>query len=508
MKIYKGFEEARNGTTIPVFLSGRTMESRYNPQRDAENLLGSITNEGTFNFYVVLGIGSGLFIKLLSEKNPQAVILALELYDEDIDFLLQNDYVKTLSKKDNIIFTSLSNLETNLTQNYLPAKYGNLKIIEQRAWVNENAEHIESINSILKKTLGIISADYSVQAHFGKIWNSNIMNNAFLAEKFCRQNNFSFTKDIINKTAVIVAAGPSLDKSISILKNQSEVNPYFVISTDTASQTLIQNQIIPQVIISIDGQSVSYNHFIKKTEGCKESLYLFDLCANSSAAKNLLQKGYKVDFFCSGHPLSTAINSVNHNYFPTLFSGAGTVTITALDLAIQSGFKDIFILGADFSYINGKAYAAGTYLDTLYNQKASKLKQTEEVFSKLMYRTELKELSSNIKTTQILEAYKTSMEKYLESNNISFSKEKDIYKLSCIGIPKNQGLFYYSADNSKTHDFSIKSFFSKLNNANSQESEIILLPYIAWLRNNSKYKNLSYSELQKLALGSIVRYNI
>ena len=101
MKIYKGFEEARNGTTIPVFLSGRTMESRYNPQRDAENLLGSITNEGTYNFFVVLGIGSGLFIKLLSEKNPHAVILALELYDEDIDFLSQNDNVKSLSKKEN-----------------------------------------------------------------------------------------------------------------------------------------------------------------------------------------------------------------------------------------------------------------------------------------------------------------------------------------------------------------------------------------------------------------------
>ena len=93
MQIYKGFEAAKNGTQIPVFVSGRTMESRYNPQRDAENLCNSINEE---SFFLVLGIGSGLFISLLTQKFPHAKIIGLELYDEDINFLMQQKLLQKL----------------------------------------------------------------------------------------------------------------------------------------------------------------------------------------------------------------------------------------------------------------------------------------------------------------------------------------------------------------------------------------------------------------------------
>ena len=129
MQIYKEFTAAKTGSLIPLFQSGRTMESRYNPQRDAESLCCSITEASSF--FLVLGIGSGIFIKCLSLKFPEAKIIALELYEEDIDFLLQNEELKQLKENPNIILGSLGELENLLLQNYLPAKYGNLKIIEQ-----------------------------------------------------------------------------------------------------------------------------------------------------------------------------------------------------------------------------------------------------------------------------------------------------------------------------------------------------------------------------------------
>ena len=102
MKIYKSFEQAKNGTTIPVFISGKTMESRYNPERDAETLCNSI--EDGFNFFLVLGIGSGLFIKKLSERFPVSRIIALELYQDDIDFLEQSEIIKDLKNNPQIIY--------------------------------------------------------------------------------------------------------------------------------------------------------------------------------------------------------------------------------------------------------------------------------------------------------------------------------------------------------------------------------------------------------------------
>lgn len=509
MKIYKAFEEAKNGTKIPVFLSGRSMESRYNPQRDAENLCNNI--EANLQFFLVLGIGSGIFIELLSQKYPAAKIIGLELYKEDIDFLKESETIKKLCKNPLITFTPLEKLEETLEQNYLPARYGNLKIIEQRGWINEIQDKIESINSILRKSLGIISADYSVQAHFGKIWTSNILNNSLLAEK----HSLSFFEDrenILKKTAVIVAAGPSLDKTISILSDKNSRSEYFIFSTDTAGQALIKQGIIPEVIVSIDGQAVSYNHFMKEEEFHKAEiksapLFAFDLCSNFSAAKYIFESGNKVMFFSSGHPLSRAINVSNGNILNNIFSGAGTVTISALDLALLSGFTKLLILGADFSYFNGKAYTAGTYLDTLYNQSSSKLLKAEQSFSKLMFRTELKSITENIKTTEILEAYRLSLEKYLQEKNISFTNENDIYVLECkssFNNSINQGMGIFK----KSASFSLKPFIKKVLESSSEEIEPLLLPYIAWLRNNDKYKNLTYNELLNLALQSIVSYNI
>ena len=163
----------------------------------------------------------------------------------------------------------------------------------------------------------------------------------------------------------------------------------------------------------------------------KKPLYAFDFCSNFSAVKHLAEAGANITFFCSGHPLSSAINLSTGSPFPLLFSGAGTVTITALDFALQAGFQKLMILGADFAYQEGKAYTSGTYLDTLYNNASSKLSETEQTFAKLMYRTELIDLSDKIKTTQILQAYKTSLEKYLTDKNISFRKKDQIYRLEC-----------------------------------------------------------------------------
>ena len=100
------------------------------------------------------------------------------------------------------------------------------------------------------------------------------------------------------------------------------------------------------------------------------------------------------------------------------------------------------------------------------------------------------------------------MENYLKGKNIHFSKEKDIYRLINDSSATKEGLFHYSDRDNINHNFSTKNFFSKLEKAKPEETEVFLLPYIAWLRNNSKYNNLSYRELQKLALESIVRYNI
>lgn len=499
--IYSGIEEARNGTKIPVFLSGKTMESRYNPERDAQNLCASV--ECDARFFLVTGIGSGIFIKFLNQKFPDAKIVAVENTDADIDFLMQLEAVKECSKKPNICLTSIDKLFDCVINNYLPAKYGDLKVIEQRAWLMENPDAASRISEAVSRAAGIVSADFSVQAHFGKLWLKNIMENAKLAETLCRKDTnkdyLQLSKEDLSKTAVVAAAGPSLDDFLKTLKSD-QIDDYFFIATDTAYSSLLKHNIQADFCVSIDGQSVSYNHFLHNLNNCK-TIFGFDLCANSSAASNLNESGQNIFFFCSGHPLAAAINNSAKHFMPELFSGSGTVTITAVDLAVKLGFTDIIIPGADFSYSDGKAYTSGTYLESLYNKNASKIKNSETAFSTLMYRTPLTRISENRHTTQVLEAYKTSLENYLTSKNISFCLENGYYRLT---VPKGLKTDF----NSGKSNFSFSAFMNKLTSAKPEEAEVLLLPYIAWLRNNPVYKNNSYEELLQLAFNTIVSYNI
>ena len=508
--LYTAFETARNGTQIPVLYNNRTIESRYNPESEAQKLCSSI--EKHYDFFLVLGLASGLFVKLLHETFPQSKIICIERSQQEINFLLQMQRVKKLYESENIIITDFSKLVPTLTQNYVPARYGDMKIIELRAWVNENSDILTFLQNNLKKALGIISADYSVQSHFGKIWQKNIMNNL----KFLSENTFAkpflsvleLTKSL--KTAAVIAAGPTLEKAVLELKRNED--NYFIISTDTAFSTLLKSDIIPQAVISIDGQQVSSSHFINsKTKACfNHTVFFFDLCSNSSIAKNILQHNGRLIFFKSGHPLCE-LADINNNSIPKLFSGSGTVTIAATDLAVKLGFSNIKVFGADFSYINGKPYAKGTYLENIFTSRSTRLQNAEAKYLSLMYRTPLIQTGCKNYTTEILNAYKTSFEQYLSDNSLRFIKQNDCYELHSqhnqahnLSVSSNFSVF-----SGQTFDYN--SFLNKLqvnlNGLQKNNADFItaLLPYIAWLRKTTG--EIQFEKLLKLAQSDIVSYN-
>ena len=82
-QLYASLLTAKNGSVIPVFADGKTMESRYNPQNDATRFIETIPFS---SFYIIFGIGSGIAIETLLNKYPQAFFLCLEKSQNDINF--------------------------------------------------------------------------------------------------------------------------------------------------------------------------------------------------------------------------------------------------------------------------------------------------------------------------------------------------------------------------------------------------------------------------------------
>ena len=496
--IYDKIIDSKSGVKIPVFTSGRTVDSRYDPVRESLRILQQI--KPSTRFLIVLGIASGTLINTIKQNRKNIFIIGVEKSQAEIDFLLQLDTVRTLYKTNDICLCPYEQLEQKIVQNYLPSFYGNLEVIEQPGWTAENKDILPEIKKNISNSLSIVSADFSVQSHFGKLWTHNILSNLLLLEK---TNNTagSNTYDIdISKTAVVFAAGPSLDRTIrTFMENGSKKN-YFLIATDTAFSTLLSYGLIPDAVVSIDGQYVSNTHFIHLSKNNFENtIFLFDLCANSSALKKLIKQNCNISFFKSGHPLSEYADEYFNLNIPSLFSGAGTVTITAVDFALKSGFKNVIVSGADFAYIDGKPYAKGTYLDKIYNSTSTRLQANQHKFCSLEFRTELEAAGSNRFTTTVLQSYRQSFEEYLLNNKTQFAKQDELYEiinstqqvaLNLVPSQINKGAFtnfIKSICAQNTIDFSsFKSLTKK---------DISLLPLISWIRthdNNNEAEFIYY----------------
>lgn len=421
---YSGIIESKDGRLIPVIRNAGSgqetaMHSKYNPLKEAEAFADTI-DESCF-FLVILGLAGGYHIEKALEKNPGRKIIVAENSPDDFSFLMRIPTVRRLAEDKRVIFSDFSGIEESVLANYKPAIHGNLTILSLRQWENLFHEEALLFRRKITGTVKLLAADYSVQSHFGKIWQKNILTNLSLAE-----NAVSFNK-IKNmgkseKTAAVIAAGPSLNSSVSDLKKNRD--GYFVIATDTAFSALTAYGVKSDAVISIDGQQVSHQHYMDKPH--EDTIFVFDLCASPSAVRRVMRKGGKTLFVETGHPLAQYASLCSkRRSFPHIEAGSGTVTIAAASLAKKMGFSRIEFFGADFSYTDGAPYARGTYLEKQFHSGSCRLSAAEKSYTALMFRSPTIRISENKITTEILEAYRASLDDFMRRTKGEPAPEED-----------------------------------------------------------------------------------
>ncbi|MCQ2601897.1 MAG: hypothetical protein MJ184_11115, partial [Treponema sp.] len=112
--IYKELITSKTGIILPVLQSGKTLESTYNPERDAERKIQSLNISE--NFLLILGFGSGILIRKLIEIFPDSKIFCVEFSKTDIDFLKKIPGNESLIEKIHIF--SKEEMYNSLIQNY------------------------------------------------------------------------------------------------------------------------------------------------------------------------------------------------------------------------------------------------------------------------------------------------------------------------------------------------------------------------------------------------------
>jgi hypothetical protein len=403
-----GLTVSRTGSQVPVYLGeGRPVQlhSTVDPQREGRRFFH---NYGGAGYLVFLGLGGGYQIRPFVESSDSARIIVIEkdlaflrtvLAQIDMRPILLDPRVRLMAGE------SAERIKDFLLSDYLPAIYGDLKTVPLRPSIEAGGPYYTQLIQSIRELIGMVADDYTVQAQFGKKWYVNT-----LANLPSIQNSTVTVKPV--QRAFVTGAGPSLESQIPELRSIRESG--YLIASDTSLPALLSYGVIPDLVISIDCQLVSYHHFL---QGMPDQVPLLLDLASPPVLTRLSRRSA---YFTSNHPLSLYLSS-HWRPLPYIDTSGGNVSHAAVSLAKFLGAKQIYLLGIDFSYPEGKAYCRNTYLYPLFRSQESRLKPLENLFLSFILKNEtiMKDrIQGSLRyTTRPLIGYKERLERYLQAWN-------------------------------------------------------------------------------------------
>ncbi len=300
----------------------------------------------------MFGMGNGIFInEMLKRLQKDAKVY---LYEPDITiflYILNNTDIIDIIK-DKRIYLFINNINEAEFNDFLKKDIDWIVVSTQIICTHPVYDRLYSdeFDKFLKT---IYSANRMAKINIDteRYMSASLVNNAIKNLEYIKESNY--ISEFIGKfpenfPAIIVAAGPSLDKNVDELKRAE--GKAFIIATDTSVKYLLQHSIKFDAIITIDSKK-SMKHF--QDEKC----YNVPLFCVLEAKNELMDihKGRKIWFRGSVY-MYELYNKFN-KYFPDYNSG-GSVATAAFAVCISMKFKNIVFIGQDLAY-NGEVTHAG-----------------------------------------------------------------------------------------------------------------------------------------------------
>lgn len=361
---------------VGINLNGKDwyFNSRYSAEKAAEVWAEGTEVQNYEAVIIVFGFSNGMYLKKIIEKYPDNIIIAYEpsmtlmqlvLKEIDLsDCLMHEKLFLAVGEKGKRLFTEY--VQTLI-------KYTKYKLVD---WF------------VIPNYRKLFELDYLKVQHIYMIWMRQITldRNTFilLQDEFADNylanvyeffNNYTIDSlydcfeeiDKEKRPAIVVSAGPSLDKNINELKKAKD--KAFMIVVDTALKAVLRAGIIPDLTITIDPHKPL---ILFEDERIRKLPMIFCIMSNKQVMDS--QKGKKI-FFGDSESYIQAIFNKYDKKISTLETG-GSVACNAFSTAVFLGFKNIILVGQDLAYPNGKEHTKDAY----DNEAENKLKDGKRYF--------------------------------------------------------------------------------------------------------------------------------
>jgi hypothetical protein len=332
------------------------------PQREADRIAAQLLEGGETDLVVAIGLGLGFLLDALERRHWTGRVVAIEPEPQTVPLLRERRDWAPWTSTDRIRILAGPAFE-GATECWTWFGDG---LAEPRVWVHPVLERIRpaevtAARAILRRIVFDARSNAEAKRRHGARYLANTLQNL---SAIAREPGVSRLGDAIpGRPAVIVAAGPSLDATIPVLK-QIE-GKALIIAVDTALRPLLAAGIRPHAVVAVDPSEANARH-------------LTDLPA---APETFLVSEGSIDPVVTaafrGRTYFFAVS--NHEPWPWLqalkveagrLRAWGSVLTSAFDLVLNMGADPVVFVGADLSYPEDRPYARGVSFEETWRSRA------------------------------------------------------------------------------------------------------------------------------------------
>lgn len=347
--------DAKNGESIVVFRQEGTdiyLNSKYNPTIEAEKYMAEVKDMQEKAILTLFGLANGSFAReALCITNEEVDIIIYEpcvdifmqvIHSIDISDLLSDDRIMLVVEGINsqyydvVLGDNLCSYNKNSSKHIALPKYVNL-FPDSYAVYSEKTQGAYDRLAMRTNTFLSVGKD---------ICENNIMNLRYVPG--CRSGEDyinHFPKDM---PAIVVSAGPSLEKNIQLLKEAK--GKALIMVVDTAISHVLSIGVEPDMVITVD--FAKYLHYFED-----ERLKNVGFVVEPDSHYRILDKvkPNNVIFCGTDVALWTKLMRSQGSDLQFLDVG-GSVATAAIATVIKWGFKKVILIGQDLAFSGGSKH--------------------------------------------------------------------------------------------------------------------------------------------------------
>ncbi len=354
-------KEAKSGDNI-LFKGGRSVDNNIDPIWDAVEKFNGLKDKSVKSITVIYGLGLGYILKEFSKRLDGKIII----YEPDLELLRISLEIVDFSeefKNSKIILTNTFEDIENAYSNLFFVNY-KLNIICSDYYLEDDLQNLKKLKSKIEETHGIYQSNYSNAIKKSTVWTKALIENILSVLK---NPDLHVLKDKFKgKPAVIISAGPSLDKNIQ------DIKPYrdsvIVFCVGTAFKAAVKHGIIPDFVVVIE------TSFLTKIQIDLPELEKVNVIVGTNTFKGVFDLKPASFFNYHSNKTPAAKNFGEILGVPiNLYETAGTVSIISLYAAKMLGCDKIILIGQDLAYTDNNCYSE----NCIYG--AYKLNESKEI---------------------------------------------------------------------------------------------------------------------------------